>query len=211
MNTRLLSLFAAAVLTLPASAQVYKCKTPTGGTLVSDRPCDGANKTVDVRRSEPVTLEQQMQAAEVQQRRRQQLGQMEAEESAHRARLAEREAQRAPEISPEMARRRQQLCDEASTPMKGSQGGLTASQRSVLASCAGLNVPAPAPASIPIPVPIMPSAALPPPPPSVITSCDPGGCSDSNGNRYNGTAGQGAFHRQDGRFCLHVGDQMQCN
>ena len=202
MKTRLLFLLAAA-LALPASAQVYKCKTPTGGTLVSDRPCSGANKTVDVRRSEPVTLEQQMQAAEVQQRRRQQLGQMQAEESAYRARLAAREELRAEQeaIQAKNAQNnaRQQKCDETVQQMQNVKR-LKDGQRAALAAC-GVHVP---------------ERERPPPPPApaapgMMTNCDPAGCWDTSGNRYNKAGGSGNFHRQDGRFCQQIGNQLQCN
>lgn len=211
MNTRILFLLAAAALALPASAQVYKCKTPTGGTLVSDRPCDGANKTVDVRRSEPVTLEQQMQAAEVQQRRRQQLGQMQAEESAYRARLAAREALRAEQeaIQAENAQNnaRQQKCDETVQQMQNVKR-LKDGQRAALAAC-GVHVPErerPPPPPVPVPAPAPAPAA-----PGMMTNCDPAGCWDTSGNRYNKAGGSGNFHRQDGRFCRQVGNQLQCD
>ena len=190
MKTRPLFLLAAATLALPASAQVYKCKTPTGGTLVSDRPCDGANKTVDVRRSEPVTLEQQMQAAEVQQRRRQQLGQIQAEEAAHRARLAERQAQRAEQeaIQAENAQNnaRQQKCDETVMQTQKTKR-LTDGQRVALAAC-GINIEKPEPKR--------------------ITTCDPGGCTDDQGNRYMGS--NGGYYDEDGRFCRQVGNKLKC-
>jgi hypothetical protein len=46
-------------------------------------------------------------------------------------------------------------------------------------------------------------------PPSVITSCDPAGCFDSQGNRYNRT-GTGNFTRRDGATCLRVGSELRC-
>lgn len=206
MKTRLL--FLLATLALPASAQVYKCKTPTGGTLVSDRPCDGPNKTVDVRRSEPVTLEQQRQAAELQQRRRQQLGQIEAEEAEYREQLAGRaalqakqEAQEAKQKAIEDERTRQQKCYEIVTQkQKGTK--LTGEERAALAACG-------------LPVSEQNRKDQDPPPddppnPGIVTKCDPGGCWDTHGKRYNGS-GRGNFFRQDGRSCQQIGDRMRCN
>lgn len=43
----------------------------------------------------------------------------------------------------------------------------------------------------------------------IITSCDTGGCWDTNGNRYNGS--NGAYHRTDGAFCVGQGNMLQCN
>lgn len=46
--------------------------------------------------------------------------------------------------------------------------------------------------------------------PPIITSCDAGGCWDDFGNRYN-HAGGGNLFRQDGRFCMRNGPDLQCN
>lgn len=51
---------------------------------------------------------------------------------------------------------------------------------------------------------------IPAPAPSVITSCDPGGCWDNFGNRYNGSGGP-TYIRQDGRVCQNIGSMIQCN
>jgi len=44
---------------------------------------------------------------------------------------------------------------------------------------------------------------------AVITTCDPGGCWDSLGRRYNGSGA--TMIRSDGRSCQRVGNQFQCN
>ncbi|MBC7502579.1 MAG: hypothetical protein H7315_19100 [Herminiimonas sp.] len=43
----------------------------------------------------------------------------------------------------------------------------------------------------------------------VVTPCDPGGCFDSNANRYNGSPG-GVYQDSTGRTCRQVGTSMQC-
>lgn len=185
---------------LPVSAQVYKCRTPSGGTLISDHPCQGGSKTEKVRQAEPVTYDQQVQAAEVQARRKQQIEQMQAGDAAYRSRLAAQSSG----MSEEQQRYRDKLCQEASTPHPGAQGRLTAAQRSVLASCSGGG------AVPPVQAPASASAVPSPSIPAVITSCDVAGCWDSRGNRYNNAAG-GNSYRQDGRLCRQVGNVMQCN
>lgn len=45
--------------------------------------------------------------------------------------------------------------------------------------------------------------------PSPITACDPGGCWDSGGLRYNGTGN--AMIRSDGKVCQQIGNMMHCN
>jgi len=93
--------------------------------------------------------------------------------------------------------RERKLCERI-RPHKGSQNGqLTAAQLSALRSCAGGSTSAP---SKPMPAP---------PRPSSITSCDPGGCWDNLGNRYNKGAGTTYFN-QHGGVCQSVGGQMHC-
>jgi hypothetical protein len=90
------------------------------------------------------------------------------------------------------------LCERIARPHKGAQNGqLTAAQLSALRSCAGGSTSAP---SKPMPAP---------PRPSSITSCDPGGCWDNLGNRYNKGAGTTYFN-QHGGVCQSVGGQMHC-
>lgn len=60
------------------------------------------------------------------------------------------------------------------------------------------------------PVPLSTAASKDVPHPSVITNCDPGGCWDTKGNRYNGSAGP-THIRQDGKVCQKIGGIMQCN
>ncbi|NHZ96879.1 hypothetical protein [Massilia sp. CCM 8734] len=67
------------------------------------------------------------------------------------------------------------------------------------------------PAAPPGPRPI-PSALAPPaiaPPPAVISGCDAGGCTDVNGVRYNGAAGNSVIGPQ-GRSCTNNGGVVQC-
>lgn len=45
--------------------------------------------------------------------------------------------------------------------------------------------------------------------PANIASCDSGGCSDTNGQRYNGTGS--TLVRTDGKTCQRVGTILQCN
>lgn len=45
---------------------------------------------------------------------------------------------------------------------------------------------------------------------TVLTNCDPAGCWDSGGRRYNRAAG-GTFFRDDGTACHQSGTQLQCH
>lgn len=71
-----------------------------------------------------------------------------------------------------------------------------------------LNAPPPVPVS-PQPAPsiVAPSAIAPPP--AAISRCDPGGCTDVNGTRYNGAAGNIVIGPQ-GRPCTNNGGTIQC-
>ncbi|NHZ61723.1 hypothetical protein [Massilia genomosp. 1] len=58
----------------------------------------------------------------------------------------------------------------------------------------------------------LPSTLAPPaiaPPPAVISGCDAGGCTDVNGVRYNGAAGNSVIGPQ-GRSCTNNGVVVQC-
>ncbi len=54
-----------------------------------------------------------------------------------------------------------------------------------------------------------PAATVAAPPSALIVSCDPGGCWDENGVRYD-AAGGGVFIRIDGRSCESIRGRMAC-
>lgn len=58
--------------------------------------------------------------------------------------------------------------------------------------------------------PVLPMAPTPPTAthPSPVTACDPGGCWDTSGARYNGTGP--AMIRGDGKVCQQIGNMMHC-
>jgi hypothetical protein len=59
------------------------------------------------------------------------------------------------------------------------------------------------PAIAALPQPVLPGA------PSLLTSCDPGGCWDSHGKRYN-SGGANTYLNQSGRPCNRNGIWVQC-
>lgn len=61
-----------------------------------------------------------------------------------------------------------------------------------------------APTYIPAPEPATP------PTPSIITNCDPSGCWDNLGGRYNSAAG-GNFIGPSDRLCINMGGMIQCH
>ncbi|MDQ1919468.1 hypothetical protein [Massilia pseudoviolaceinigra] len=69
-----------------------------------------------------------------------------------------------------------------------------------------LSTPPPVPVSA-LPAPVSPSVVAPPP--AVIGRCDAGGCTDVNGTRYNGAAGNTVISPQ-GRPCTSNGGTIQC-
>ncbi|NHZ78522.1 hypothetical protein F2P44_04380 [Massilia sp. CCM 8695] len=64
-----------------------------------------------------------------------------------------------------------------------------------------------------VPVSALPAPSTSPssiaPPPAVINRCDAGGCTDVNGTRYNGAAGNTVIGAQ-GRPCTANGATIQC-
>lgn len=64
----------------------------------------------------------------------------------------------------------------------------------------------------PRPPPLVPPQPMPMPSPSApaqINSCDGGGCTDTNGARYNGGVGNTVISPQ-GRLCTTTGTTVQC-
>ncbi len=67
-----------------------------------------------------------------------------------------------------------------------------------------------APRLTPRPPPLVTPSPIPsPPPPGHINSCDGGGCTDTNGVRYNGGVGNAVLN-PDGRLCTINGSTVQC-
>ncbi len=73
----------------------------------------------------------------------------------------------------------------------------------------------PAPARIPYqlilppPLPVPPPAPVGPQTPVPLTTCDPGGCWNTNAGRYNGGTGD-TFLDRGGHQCVRNGAWMQC-
>lgn len=61
----------------------------------------------------------------------------------------------------------------------------------------------------PLPPPTLPPVIPLPGPGMLVVSCDPGGCWDEFGGRYD-RAGGGAFVRGDGKSCLMIKNRMHC-
>ncbi|MCW5643151.1 MAG: hypothetical protein KIT63_13715 [Rhodoferax sp.] len=59
------------------------------------------------------------------------------------------------------------------------------------------------------PAPVLPPVVPAPGPGMLIVSCDPGGCWDEYGMRYD-RADAGVFVRRDGSSCLAVRGRMRC-
>ena len=64
-------------------------------------------------------------------------------------------------------------------------------------------------AAIPTPPAYKPAEASAAAPSVLIVSCDPGGCWDENGVRYD-LAGGGIFIRRDGKSCQSIRGRMTC-
>lgn len=66
-----------------------------------------------------------------------------------------------------------------------------------------------APTSPPTSSNVTSSVPMPHVPPAIVTSCDPGGCWDSNGMRYSSSGA--VMVRSDGKTCIQVGNMMECH
>lgn len=183
-----------------ASAQLQKCTDPvTGKTTFSDRGCSSGEEMTSIRVAPANSIDGS------------QYRQQQADSSYPDANQFQQEAPSGIRVggvgsSSDADRQRQKLCKEASTPHKGAHG-LTVAQRAHAAQlCAGISLTAPTPHTAPAPA----AAPAPAPAPAGITSCDTGGCWDTNGMRYNKGAGTTHFPANGGHACQLIGGQMIC-
>ncbi|WP_416376156.1 DUF4124 domain-containing protein [Pseudomonas nitroreducens] len=182
---------------LQVPAQVFKCvDAATGKTTFSDRGCNTGDdaSAVSIRSANSIDGSQyRQQAVELEQ----------SDTAVDPVQIGSRVTVVGEGSDAERERARR--CKQASTPYSGSQG-LTASQLAATAQlCAG--------ASVALPVESH-SASLSAPPapasPTVITNCDPAGCWDSNGVRYNKGAGDTYFPSSGGSACQLINGIFSC-
>jgi hypothetical protein len=91
-----------------------------------------------------------------------------------------------------------------------SKGKATTNRRAVPAMIER-QPPAPPPPAVTLPR-ATPPAVVPtarPPAPVPVTGCDPGGCRDADGHRYNGPTGN-TYLDQSGKPCSRTGTWVQC-
>jgi septal ring-binding cell division protein DamX len=84
MSSHLIIAALAATLSLNAWADIYKCKTPSGKTIISDTGCKDNSAAVAVHSSESLTQQQRIDAEAVQRRNKAQLETLENENTAWR-------------------------------------------------------------------------------------------------------------------------------
>lgn len=180
-----------------AAAQFYKCIDDSGKVTFSDQGCTSSESSSAL----AIQPANSMDSSRYQQPALQQYpSQAPMEPPVGRTRVTVVGG------SNDAARQRQKLCREASTPHKGAHG-LTAAQRAHAAElCAGISLPVPPPHVTAAPT----SPSAPPAPPAVLTSCDPGGCWDSNGLRYNQGAGTTYIPANGGHACQRINGNMMC-
>lgn len=186
----------AVLLPCSASAQVFKCVDANGKTTFSDQGCatGHAASAISVAPANSSDSSQYRAPAPAYSE-----PQMAQQQSGPRVTVVGDSGSQDSE--------RKRLCREASTPHKGSRG-LTAAQLAASAKlCAGVDVPMPEPVTM---QPYAPPAAPAPAAPAQITNCDPAGCWDTNGVRYNRGAGATHFPSTGGPACQLIDSQMIC-
>lgn len=170
---------------MPTSAQqVFKCVNEHGRLVYSDYACPEKARSVQIIDAKPNTLdmtEAREQNFREQIRREEELARQAYENELRRQAWEMEDAQR--RAQEEQKQRQAELRKALNPPDPREQRRR--------------NRPA---SAIP----------MPPEPPSIITSCDPGGCWDTQGRRFN-SAGGGNFHRSDGKFCVGAGPNVICH
>lgn len=183
-------------LEVVAQSRVYKCVDAAGKVTLSDRGCSVGDDAAIVKISPANSLDGSLY-------REQSVESIQSpaapEQTGSRAILITENKGSDPE--------RRRLCKEASTPYRGAHG-LTAAQRVASAQlCADVHLVTPsASGGTRSVLSTHPTEALPGP----ITSCDPGGCWDSNGVRYTQGADSTYFPSTGGAACQLVNGNMIC-
>ncbi len=201
------ALIALSVLTMPASAQVHRCKDASGKFTYSDRACDVgySGGVIELKKSRELILEERLQAAE-------------ANERKYRAQGAERE-QRAFELQQAQARTTtnqpapinlaaSRECKDAQKDLELVATIMTLSQndKRMRTNAAITKVNASCGSTTPL---------MQEPPkivvhPTIITHCDISVCFDSQGGVFN-KAGPDFMTGPNGRTCHRAGNTWICN
>lgn len=166
----------------------FVCKLPNGKKLIQDSPCPAGTTTTYANTAPPESPERTAERF----RRRSAL--------AEEARIESRK--KSAEIAALLRYDQQQKLQLQRQRTQESEAESAVPQQDIMDQIHGAFRPTPM-------VPL--ASSLPPPQklqPSTTTSCDPSGCWDNVGNRYNRAAG--GFFRDDGKFCQKVGSGVQC-
>lgn len=208
---RLTALFAALLLaSLSTHAQVYKCREDgTGKVTYSDDPCHGKNSGhyLDLKENTLDTSGSREQAMRAQMRDMQgQIDRLERRGTSQPAigrTQADLQGERADSLACERARRSLEIEAGSMTRNKAT----VESKEAAMRSACGLREPDK--------VEINNTYSRrdlrgPASRPRSITSCDAGGCWDSDGGRYNRSGGDTYFPASGGGACQMVHGRMQC-
>jgi hypothetical protein len=154
----------AALLALPAAADIYKCRLPNGRTEISNVPCPSGSGTVVARPDEAVPEASRQQAERDAERMRSYVEKREAAQRADEAaERQERASQRQATTSPPS----RTYGDPAACLRELEQQALEASQRSQLEAECRSRIPPPANVQQPVYIPMVvgrPPPHHPPPP-----------------------------------------------
>ncbi|WP_431777286.1 DUF4124 domain-containing protein [Ottowia caeni] len=194
-------------MVVPAHAQTHKCQGPNGRIIYSDAPC-ASNQTGSEIRLRENTIDTRKDW----ERNERYLQQRQQEE-------AEKAGGARPLPSPEYANQDRAQSPECAAairsantqPSNASPQKIDADRGSARQVC-GFD-PWPGPSMTQIDTENRRSRALEAAAQArmnpIITSCDAGGCWDTNGIRYNGTNGR-YFRAGDDTFCTRVGKTLNC-
>ena len=197
----------AALHALPSDAQVFRCTDQrTGKIAYSDTPCQGGTtggavriqeNTLDTSNSRERALRRELQEL----RQRMNSYELNSDRSAYGRTEADLQAERADS----------RACEQAKRSLEIESGSMTRSQSSVNAKAAAMRSACGIrePDRVEVNNYGRPSGRHNPQP-SVITNCDPGGCWDNLGNRYNRGAGNTYFPGAGSGACQMIGGQMLC-
>ncbi len=186
----LMVLMALMVVPMPSFAQAFKCKTPSGTTVISDSPCTSGARTERVQANEYISPERQRQAQTVYSRNTAQVNEIEREKSAYGQQLQRQQATWARADAEQARINAERAAEQARIDAIKQEAEKLKYQKKQLRSDDW-------------------EEPQVPPPLSIIKNCNGATCTDQSGQRYTTEAGKTV--RSDGKRCYQQGSAMYCD
>lgn len=197
-----------ALACLPAHAQVYKCKGPSGNTVYSDTKCSGAPTVVDPAQLNSNRIDS---SAGREQTRRDLQRSQQAQHQGGQTQQAQQPGASRASCPTDLQIRNMETSASSRTIGQREREFLQDELRRARACATGGGADTSEDRAHTRDEQRRQQASQQPSAPAQMTRCDTAGCWDSNGQRYTPSGQPGTLYRNDGRICRLVGNMYNCN